>query len=406
MRKVILLCCMFYCAALMAVNVQVGFSCYNHLIKSFLDDGDCTTHTHPWQSLTNTICGIGGGSHFNEWNSSYGVGLYDRVEDSGGTSLSCGVIVCWEDPNNSMNVRIYSGSENTSYNTTFIIDDVVHVPTFGWVYAPYIDRRHEFGVFTIRGDPTSLVVNDTGKDRVVNGVTIKAGQGARLPFPFWLKMEKIENIKFYDLSTGEEFTGKDFGGYFETGVYYKNGAYAPMWTGDFRFTDGTTEEKRAPIEPLVFGDMKSSNADKLLYANNNALIYADGKLLATNINLVTWWDFNHDLWGGSPVAMINGNVVCSGHSTTHIIGYSVSTEGMKVYGGKGYVDFTMTQTPQSGYSGGACTMRCWGTDYGSSTSGYSNAPDKHRAEVSAGLGVAKFRLTIDVLTGEWDVRAL
>jgi hypothetical protein len=71
-------------------------------------------------------------------------------------------------------------------------------------------------------------------------------------------MDKVDNIQFFDLTTGEEFFGQDFARYGESGVYYKDGAYAPMWTGDFRFTDGTKKENEVPIEPLVFGDMSTS----------------------------------------------------------------------------------------------------------------------------------------------------
>jgi hypothetical protein len=48
-------------------------------------------------------------------------------------------------------------------------------------------------------------------------------------------------------------------------------------------------------------------------------------------------------------------------------------------------------------------MRCWDAKMGSSTSGYSNTPAQHKAEVSAGMGVARFKLTINTFTGEWKV---
>jgi hypothetical protein len=44
-------------------------------------------------------------------------------------------------------------------------------------------------------------------------------------------------------------------------------------------------------------------------------------------------------------------------------------------------------------------MRCWDKQYSS----YANAPENHRAEVSAGLGVARFRVTLNRNTGEWKV---
>lgn len=397
MRKALLIAAAILATSGYAVNVQIGFSSYNHMLASLIEGGNCQSHSTPWQCVTTNICGVGGGSHFDELNSIRGAWLCERYE-SNGSSGPTGVSAEWEDPNNPMRIRLYEGGN--SYSIDITIAEVVKCPTFGWSYPPYIDCRLEHGVFTMRGDPYSLVMNDTDKDRIVNGVMIKAGESKKLPFPFWLKMDKVDNIQFFDLTTGEEFFGQDFAGYGESGVYYKDGAYAPMWTGDFRFTDGTKKENEVPIEPLVFGDMSTSAENKLLYADNNFPIYANGKEVSTNIQLMTEWAFDHSVWGGSPKAYINDTCVCSGHSTTHIIDYTVSTKGAVFYGnGKGAVEFTMWQTPQSGYSGGSCLMRCWDKQYSS----YANAPENHRAEVSAGLGVARFRVTLNRNTGEWKV---
>lgn len=397
MRKAVCFAAAILAASGYAVNVQIGFSSYNHELAMMISRGTCASHSSPWQSVTVTISGVGGGSHFDEYNSSRGVFLAERYEMSNGGSGPTGVAAHWEDPNNPMRIRLTQGGiESGAYYTDITIAETVKCPTFGWVYAPYIDYRLEYGVFTMRGNPFSIVMNDTSEDRVVNGVEIKAGESARLPFPFWLKMGEVENIRFFDLTTGEEFFGQSF----PNMGYYNGSAYAPMWTGDFRFTDGTTKEKDVPIEPLVFGDMSTGAENKLLYADNGFPIYANGKVVATNIYLMTEWEFDHGVWGSVPMAYINDTCVCSGHSTTHIIDYTVSTDGVVFYGnGKGYVDFTMWQTPQSDYSGGSCVMRCWDKNYSS----YANAPAEHRAEISAGLGVARFRVTINVNTGEWKV---
>ena len=48
-------------------------------------------------------------------------------------------------------------------------------------------------------------------------------------------------------------------------------------------------------------------------------------------------------------------------------------------------------------------MRCWDKNAGGDTSGYAAASDDHKAEVSAGLGTARFKLTVNILTGQWKV---
>ena len=403
MRKFLFLGLMCCAVAAHAVNVQIGFSSYNHKLAKMIENGGCYTHSTPWQCVTTNICGIGGGSHFDEWNSRRGANLCEGYESSGSAGPA-GVTAEWEDKNNPMRIKI-SQDGNQGFSVDIDIAEVVKCPTFGWTYLPYIDHRLEHGVFTMRGDPYSVVVNDTSQDRIVNGVMIKAGEGAKLPFPFWLKMDKVDNIRFFDLTTGEEFFGQDFAGYDESGVYYKDGAYAPMWTGDFRFTDGTKKENvLTNLNQIVFADLKTSSGN-VLYATNNMPVYAGSVNITTNIQLNTWWEFDQDSWGGSPQAMINGEVVCNGHSTSHIIPYTVNANNLKVseMSGIGYCYFTMSQTPQSGKSGGSCVMRCWDAKMGSSTSGYSNTPAQHKAEVSAGMGVARFKLTVNVYTGEWKV---
>ena len=247
-------------------------------------------------------------------------------------------------------------------------------------------------VFTMRGDPYSLVVNDTDADRMVNGVTIERGAGRRLPFPVALAMDAVEGARFWDLASGAEIP-----------AFRNQGAYVLSYTGDIRITGG--RPPGVPIEPLVYGDMVGANSDRLLYAMSEVPVYANGVTVTTNISLNTWWDFDQESWDGEtgPTAMINGEPVCVGHSTGHIIDYVVSTDGMKVYGGVGYVDFTMSQIPGDGSSGGSCAMRCWDA----SVPDYNDASDTHKAESTAGVSAAaRFRLSVNIRTGTWSVHPL
>lgn len=289
---------------------------------------------------------------------------------------------------------------------TFTPAETVKLGTFGY-QTSYHNYYWRNGVVTIRGDPYSLVMNDTGGSLTVNGVSIASRQAKPLLFPVYLSMPEIEGVKFYDLDSGTEIQPLDQRPNWQDTYYYIDGRYLLSYTGNIRISDGASSPtNHPPAEPLVFGSFKSANADKVLYAANNMPVYADGVVAMTNIALMTWWDFSHEDWGGSPQAMINGVVVCSGHSTSHIIDYTVSTDGMRVYDGIGYVDFTMSQTPQSGYSGGSCTMRCWDKSQGSGTSAYANTPAEHKAEVSAGTGVAWFRVKVNIRNGTWEVYPL
>lgn len=154
---------------------------------------------------------------------------------------------------------------------------------------------------------------------------------------------------------------------------------------------------------LVYGDMGADSGGKILYGSNGQPLYAVPTIVTTNIMMATWWDFSHDDWGESPQALINNEVVCMAHATTHIISHNINAHDMEVYGNTGRVDFTMTLIPQEGYPGGACTMRCWGEMYGASEAGYTAAPAGHKAEVSAGTKTATFKLTINTKTGDWAV---
>ena len=300
-----------------------------------------------------------------------------------------------------------SADYDTMYGSKkFTAAERINLGTFGY-RSSWVDYSYANSVVTVRGDPYSVILNDTDKDRTFNGVEIKSGDCACLPFPVYLVTAEIENAKFYDLESGKEIIPHEFTNHGESGRYYsQKGFYAPNWTGNIRITDGTTHHQEITnINQIVYADMEASRKDYPVYSTNNMPIYAGTVVITTNIQLMTWWDFDQDAWGSSPQAMINGEVVCSGHSTSHIVAYTVNANELHVseMSGNGYCYFTMSQTPESGYSGGACTMRCWDKNAGGDTSGYAAASDDHKAEVSAGLGTARFKLTVNILTGQWKV---
>lgn len=333
----------------------------------------------------------------------YGSWKYEKE----GESVNHNVSFSWEDPNDTSRLSIRTGRTD-AYGADITIGERVSVPSFGWQWLPYVDYLHEYGVFTCRGDPYSVVMNDTAEDLTVNGVEIRAGGSAALKFPVTLKMDEVEGVKFYDLESGEEITPMDHASYGQSGVYYHNGAYSLAWTGNIRIASSAARDV-ASTNRIVYADMSGGDgAGNPIYATSGMPIYAGSVCVSTNIRLMTWWDFDQDSWGSGPSAMINGVTVCGSHSTTHIISYTVNADDLYVseLSGEGHVYFTMSQTPASGKSGGSCTMRCWEVSAGGDTSGYANAGEDHRAEVSAGLGVARFKLTVNVLTGVWKVEAV
>lgn len=250
-------------------------------------------------------------------------------------------------------------------------------------------------VVTMRGNPYSTVVNDTGADRTINGVLIPDGKSARLLFPLYLVMEELPNAKFYDLDTGEEITPTHTGDVMETAVYYRNGAYCLNWGGDFRISCDRPTRNATTNDVPIYADLKSEHAGAILFGRSGSPLYGPYSSV-TNFTLMTWWDFDQGQWGSSPQAYINDVCVCSSHSTGHIIDYEIDPSVFQVsFSNPGSFTFTMSQTPQSGKSGGSCVMRCWGRYYGADASGYEKAPVAHKAEVSAGTDVATFRVTIN-----------
>lgn len=392
-----------------AFHVQLGFSGKSMRYARELDSGGLVypATDSPFRGWTNEIGAAAEYLSDNEWGGYNYIACAERYETSDGSKGPEGVWIVWEDVNNPDRVALRTGSSTSATGTSVAIGETVSVGTFGYSYLPYVDNRIMYGVLTCRGDPYSTVMNDTAREITVNDVAIGRGQSAALIFPVHLKMPEIEGVKFYDLESGDELTPHDYASYGENGVYYHGGAYTLGYTGNIRISDGTSTPNDASAEPLVFGGMVAANEGRLLFAANGMPLRSTTVNISTNIALMTWWDFTQGDWG-SPKAMINGEVVCDGHATSHIVAYTVNENNLKIneMNGKGYVYFTMSQTPQSGHSGGNCAMRCWGAEYGGDTSGYDSAPAEHKAEVSAGLGVARFRVRVNVKTGEWTLAAL
>lgn len=408
MRFLILAFSALAAASAGAFHVQIGFSGKSAIYEKAINNGSLISPStnSPFRGWTNEV------GQTASYLASYptcgynSIGCVEGFETESASGPE-GVHVIWNNPDRPDRVTL-SEAWATSGQTTITIGETVSVPAFGYVYEPYVDYRLFNGVFTCRGDPYSVVMNDTSVARTVNGVEIPAGDSAALLFPIHLKTAEIPNVKFYDLESGAELTPHDYASYGQGGKYYNNGYYTLGYTGNIRISDGTSAPTNAPFETLVFGDMVPANEDKVLYAENEMPLWSAIVNVTTNFQLMTWWDFSHSDWGSSPKAKINDEVVCDGHSTSHIISYTVNGNNIKVneLTGKGYIYFTMSQEPQSGYSGGSCTMRCWDASAGSGTAGYSAATADHKAESSAGTGVARFRVTVNIYAGTWKVEAL
>lgn len=385
----------FAAGAASAFHVEFGFSGKSMYLDYLIRNGRLISPVTdiPWRSWTceigetNSVLSIASGNPR--------VQLLERFETTNGT-VPIGVNLIWKNRHDT--TRLSAESTLTSVgDVNFLIAETVNLATIGYAASGGIYLISN-GVFTCRGDPYSTVVNDTSEDRTINGVQIRAGESAALKFPVYIRTDEIDGVRFYDLDSDTEIVPHDYG----NGEIYRDGAYTLGWTGGIRIVGGAAVTN-APNEKLVYGDLNPANSNKLLYARNGMPIRSAIVDIATNVSLMTWWDFDESLWG-SPKAKINGEVVCEGHSTSHIINYVVSTNiTVNKITGKGNVSFTMSLEPSGGVGGG-CVMRCWDETVGSSTSAYYNAPTNHRAEVSAGLREARFVFEVDIYAHDWSVR--
>lgn len=254
-------------------------------------------------------------------------------------------------------------------------------------------------VLTVSGNPYSSVMNMTSSGLTLNGVTIESGKIGSLYLPlrlaYWPKKADADKYFLTD------FNGNEIDYAFSTTGGNMDGCRV-YWTGDFVIWEKGYADETAVAsvsdERLVYGDLEAANADSLLFSINGTPIYS--RTIVTNFTLCTEWAFDNVVWGDVPVAYINGVGVCFGHVTSHLIDYPISLASMKVnpLTGLGVACFTMSMTPSSGYSGGACTMRCWETGMT-----YAEASDDHKASVSAGTGEAVFTVIVNTKTASWKV---
>ena len=130
----------------------------------------------------------------------------------------------------------------------------------------------------------------------------------------------------------------------------------------------------------------SSNGYPLLYDKGGRLLRSSGSL---KVMLYTWWDFDPSAVGHDD-ALINGEVVCYGHATTHIIDYNVNQSQVK-HEGQVRIPFTMSISAENS---SWCNFRVWMGNGG--TSGYFEAAPSKRAEVSGSTNtVAQFVIVIN-----------
>lgn len=122
----------------------------------------------------------------------------------------------------------------------------------------------------------------------------------------------------------------------------------------------------------LYNDIEGDGSNVLYATNLTTGEYADNphpllfqqafKYDPTNVMVWTEWQFNQDAYG-SPYAKINGETVCWGHSTTHIIDYNVGTTTNWSYNASTRLyttEFDMSiEIRDSSKSGGSCVYRCW-----------------------------------------------
>lgn len=287
---------------------------------------------------------------------------------------------------NSDTTRFYAAWNNMTY-TYFPIQEAT---TFKGTLSD--------GVITFRGETFSRFYNLTGQALTINKTSVAANTSATIDCPWSVTFSGAgtNNYALVSAKTGEQVL---------TVTDNNKKSFLPSADDIVIYKLQPTATPRPDMSiikgDILYGDIKSENQDKILYAQNGSPLYGKYYYMATNITLETEWAFSSSNWGAAPKAYLNGECVCSNHSTTHIIAYTINTEGLKANSESGIVTFTFTMslTPEDGYSGGDCIMRCWD----STISAYNSAPAAHRASISAGTSVATFKFTFNVFSGEWKV---
>lgn len=263
-------------------------------------------------------------------------------------------------------------------------------------------------VFTISGHPYSRVRNLTSSSQTLNGVTIPSGDERWLYLPVRLHKwpENWTDAKKYYL-TDVNGNAIDYKMYTENANYRGCCVY---WSGNFDIREhGWPYAQGQDVagwadESLV----RSDDAPVVLRGTDGSLLRSKLRISSTNLLLATQWDFSRDAWGDSPKAYVDGELWCSSHSASHIGSYPVAAEDFEFddLTGDGDVELSLALAPDEGFSGGSCTMRVWDNDFGTSPDGYEAAPPIYRAEVAAGTGTAKFRVTVNIYKGTWKVEPL
>lgn len=149
---------------------------------------------------------------------------------------------------------------------------------------------------------------------------------------------------------------------------------------------------------LVYGDMNPSSDGKILFGSSGSPLYSIKDILDT-FEVMTEWVFDQSS-AYSPNAYINGDCVCSGHSTTHIIDYVIATDDNWRYDastGCFVITFTMSMDDSGSAGSYSVVQRCWNSDYET----YDETPSDERASQSVSLGaVSTFRASFNRTTGD------
>lgn len=134
----------------------------------------------------------------------------------------------------------------------------------------------------------------------------------------------------------------------------------PIVVGDdwtpFYPNDGDNVSVVEGYSTLLFG-----SDDVPIYGKNGTLLFAYPPYFE-DVLIQTYWAFDQDAVG-SPDAYINGNMVCNGHATGHIIAHSIVEQGSEW--GKwddkenGYVIRFSMSLDNSESSSASCNYVCW-----------------------------------------------
>lgn len=340
------------------------------------------------------------GSNFNKFYRPYlSFGPFNR-----GSAGPAYVKLVWDNPDDTSKISIwqYANGENIKLWGNISIAETMHLDTIFTMANMVID----YNVITFAGDLYSSVSNDTDEDLEINSILVKAHSSHRFFLPFVLKMAKNDDLVFYET----------FPNYAKINPTLKDGE--DYWENAYHFmtmkqilirNKKQKEEQPYNGENLVYADIKSTSHLPMFGKENN-LIYQGtipNPSNITNLNLNTEWAFSYNDWG-APHAILNGEDVCPGHSTTHIIDYQVNVSEIRVsvMSKIGYIYFTMSLVPGDNadggtYPGGACTMRAWDKNYAT----FDACPEKQRSEISAGTGIATFKVKFNGTKGTWEISA-